>query len=80
MGAVSLPPNPDYTKDAVGVLARIQAASDAMYGACAVRPRYVYLGISERNILTMANGHHVDTLLGMPIVPVALSSWLKVGI
>ena len=77
MGAVSLPPNPEYTKDAEGVVQRVKEASEAMYGACQMRPRYIYLGVAERNILTMANGHHSDKLLGLPIVPVALSSWLK---
>lgn len=77
---MSLPPNPDYAADARAIERRVQAAIDAHYGACATVPRFVYLGATERNILTMALGYVPGKVLDIPIVPVTLSSWLKVGI
>lgn len=77
---MSLPPNSDYAADAKAIDRRIQAAIDAHYGACAAVPRFVYLGVAERNILTMALGYVPGKVRELPVVPVALSSWLKVGL
>jgi hypothetical protein len=70
----------EYQAHARKIEDAVQTVRDAFQRTTGVRPVFVYLGSSERDMLSMAYGSAPIEILGLRVVPVAVQMWVKVGI